>query len=152
MGFAQSASSIISQFKEADGAEYQHVPKVLLNLAAKSAMASADDAGDRAQAKLMSKISSITVLDLDDCSKGVRQRFAKAVEKLDTNGYEELLKAKEDGETARILMKSKKDKITELLIIEVSNDEAEFVIIKGNIAKSDIDVLISDDDIYKIDK
>lgn len=141
-GFAQSAKSLFDEFKAAPDADYVHVPKILLKLAAKSSDVKLETDNASFDTEIIKKISSITVLDLEECSSDVKQKFSAAVKKLSDKDYEELLRAKDDGDEVRILMKKDKKAITELLIISASDDDPGAVLIKGKMTEKDIDAAI----------
>ena len=88
------------------------------------------------------KVSSISVLELEDCSKKVKDDFAEAVSKLNTGKYETLVKSNDDDEKVNILLKTSKDTIKEMLIVDIDGDEATLVQIKGKIKRSDIDKMV----------
>jgi hypothetical protein len=83
-------------------------------------------------------IASIQILNLEPCASGIKQRFSDEVGKLKNDGYELLMKAKDDEDKyVQILIKSKKDEIRELLIV-TTGDEAVAVRVTGKIKLSDI--------------
>lgn len=141
-GFAQGVKSLFDEFKDAAKADYVHVPPVLMKLAAKSATFKEGDKEDLQAAEVIKKISSVTALDLEDCSSDIKQKFCAAVKTFADNNYEELLRSKEDGELTRIMLKKKGGKITELLVLSASDDDPSAVLIKGKIAEKDIDAII----------
>ena len=84
----------------------------------------------------------LAVLELEDCSKKVKDDFADAVSKLNTSKYETLVKSNDDDEKVNILLKTSKDTIKEMLIVDIDGDEATLVQIKGKIKRSDIDKMV----------
>lgn len=146
--FAQTAGSLIDQFKNEPKAEFVHIPRLMMALGKAAIKSNIDDEDDLEGYNLIKNISSIHVLDLEECSPQVRKRFAEAAGKLQTKGYEELMRANGDGETTRILLKKKGKIIRELLILNGGKDGGEAVQIKGNISMDDIDRLVKDNNIY----
>ena len=73
-------------------------------------------AGHDEDAEIIRKIKSIKVLDLESCTASVKERFNKKVNKLNLKGYDELMRVNDEGEKVRVLMKTKKEAIRELLL------------------------------------
>ena len=59
------------------------------------------------------------------------------------DGYEELMRVNDDGDKVRILMKTKKEVIRELLLVCTGNDDCTLVQINGKFTKDDIDQLVN---------
>ena len=129
---------IFAMFKHMPNASYTHLPKLLIKAGLACGKGDVDDdAKDIAK-----KVSSISVLELEDCSKKVKDDFAEAVSKLNTGKYETLVKSNDDDEKVNILLKTSKDTIKEMLIVDIDGDEATLVQIKGKIKRSDIDKMV----------
>lgn len=79
--------SIFSDYKDEPHAEVTVVPRLLLKLGTGMAKMGMDDKDDRQALNLVSKINSIRILDLDDCSREVKQRFLTDVQQLGESGY-----------------------------------------------------------------
>ena len=93
--------------------------------------------------EIASKIRSAKILDLDECSPDVKQRFSRQFEALSNNGYETLMQMNEDGERIHIQMRMKKEVIRELLIAIIEDDECSLIQVNGKIRKQDIAQLIN---------
>lgn len=126
-------------------AECVRVPKLLLKLGTTFAAVDADDREERQALKLASKLSSVRVLDLDDCAPVVKQRFAEETANLEDKGYETLISVNDEGEKVRIYLRREKGDITELLIVNRSDDDASMVQLKGKIKESEIGNLVKAD-------
>ena len=126
-------------------AECVRVPKLLLKLGTTFAAVDADDREERQALKLASKLSSVRVLDLDDCAPVVKQRFAEETANLEDKGYETLISVNDEGEKVRICLRRENDYITELLIVNRSDDDASMVQLKGKIKESEIGNLVKAD-------
>lgn len=126
-------------------AECVRVPKLLLKLGTTFAAVDADDREERQALKLASKLSSVRVLDLDDCAPVVKQRFAEETANLENKGYETLISVNDEGEKVRIYLRREKGDITELLIVNRSDDDASMVQLKGKIKESEIGNLVKAD-------
>lgn len=140
---AQNVDALFKEFKDADNVEYVHLPKILMRLGGKLICSAAEDADDRMVANLARRINSLRVLDMDDCSKTVRQRFTHALDRLTTAGYEELIRVSDDGDRVRIMSRSKGGRIRELVIIKGGNDDCALVQLKLNISRAELDRLLS---------
>lgn len=136
-------TDILESFRNEPNAEFVHVPKFLLKIGTTFARVNADDTDERQALKLASKINSVKVLDLDDCSQNVKARFTEETENLEDKGYESLIRINDDGENVRIFLRRNKDSITELLILDSSDDDLSMVQLKGKIKESEIGRLIN---------
>ena len=136
---------IFDSFRNEPQAECIQVPKILLKMGTTFAAVSADDNGERQALSMASKLSSVRVLDLDDCSRDVKARFADETDRLEEKGYETLVRVNDDGEKVRICLRRENDYITELLIVNRSDDDASMVQLKGHILESEIGKLMNAD-------
>ena len=136
---------IFDSFRNEPQAECVRVPKLLLKLGTTFAAVDADDREERQALKLASKLSSVRVLDLDDCSRDVKARFADETDRLEEKGYETLVRVNDEGEKVRICLRRENDYITELLIVNRSDDDASMVQLKGHILESEIGKLMNAD-------
>ena len=125
-------------------AECIKVPKVLLKMGTAFAM-DADDRAERRALRLASKLNSVRVLDLDDCAPAVRLRFVEETSHLVDKGYETLVSVNDEGEKVRIYLQREKGEISELLIVNLSDDDASMVQLKGKIKESEIADLVKAD-------
>ena len=135
-----SVDGLMKKYKNLPKAEYVHVPKVMITLAKAIKTGDADD-----YTKYLKHIDSIKVLDMEDCSKAVKQQFFKDVARLKTIGYEELMTAKEADEQTVILAKRSKTGIKELVIVDSGDDDAALIQILGNIKNSEIQKIIAEE-------
>lgn len=135
-----SVDRLMRKYKHSPKAEYVHVPKMMMSLAKTIKTGDADD-----YSKYIKHINSIKVLDMEDCSKAVKQQFFKDVARLKTVGYEELMKAKEADEQTVIMVKRNKTRIKELVIVDSDDDDAALIQILGNIKNSEIQKIIAEE-------
>ena len=135
-----SVDRLMRKYKHSPKAEYVHVPKMMMTLAKAIKTGDADD-----YTKYLKHIDSIKVLDMEDCSKAVKQQFFKDVTQLKTAGYEELMTAKEADEQTVIMVKRSKTKIKELVIVDSDDDDAALIQILGNIKNSEIQKIIAEE-------
>jgi translation elongation factor EF-G len=85
-----------------------------------------------------SKITSISVLSLEDCSPEVKERFNKTALNFNDKDYELFVSSNEENEKVRIFLKFQKDFIREMVILSME-DEPAMVQLKGKISPSEID-------------
>lgn len=135
-----SVDRLMRKYKHSPKAEYVHVPKMMMTLAKAIKTGDADD-----YTKYLKHIDSIKVLDMEDCSKAVKQQFFKDVARLKTAGYEELMTAKEADEQTVIMVKRSKTRIKELVIVDSGDDDAALIQILGNIKNSEIQKILAEE-------
>lgn len=126
---SKTVDDILAEFSKAPHAESVNLGKFVWSL---MKIANVGD-GD---SEISKKISSISILDLDDCSKETKLQFANQIEDLEMNGYQLLMRVKDDSDNVLIMSKSKKDKIKEFIIITV-NDPA-IIRLKGDFKLNDL--------------
>ena len=90
-GVAQNVDALYNYFKDEKGVESVSVSPLLMKFA--RLFMDEDDKSN----PLIKGVNSVKVLDLEECSEKVKERFTKEVAKLNLNGYETWLQAKEDG-------------------------------------------------------
>ena len=100
-GVAQNVDALYNYFKDEKGVESVSVSPLLMKFA--RLFMDEDDKSN----PLIKGVNSVKVLDLEECSEKVKERFTKEVAKLNLNGYETWLQAKEDGENVKIIAKMK---------------------------------------------
>lgn len=130
---AQSAKSLISEFRHAKGAEYVHVPRLLFSIAGR--MAKKEDAE---QAALTKSLHSIRTLQIDNCKDKTRRKIMERASKLSKSGYLEIIRSNEDGESNIIMTLSRKDELRELVIVSCEKKECSIVLITGRLKPSTI--------------
>ena len=85
-----------------------------------------------------SKITSISVLSLEDCSPEVKERFNKTALNFNDKDYELFVSSNEENEKVRIFLKFQKDFIREMVILSMGDEPAK-VQLKGKISPSEIE-------------
>lgn len=138
VSFAQKAGDIFSKFKNKPKAEYVHIPRIMLSMARK--FMKNDEEKDAI--KIIKHINSIRILDLEECSTDIKTEFYNETKNFSINGYEELITTTDEDERTLILTKSKGNNITEMLILETSNDDCELIQIKGKIKQAEIEQIV----------
>jgi hypothetical protein len=130
---AQTAADIFNEFKDKPNVQFVSLPKTLMSLAA-------NGVEDDNKKELLKKMDSIVILSIEDDNQLVKQ-FEKKVKNLSKKGYEQMVNSNDDGEKAQILVKTKGDAITEMLVISIEDDECALVQICGNIRPQDVNDL-----------
>lgn len=126
---AKTLDDVMAEFSKAPHAEKVNLGKFACSILKISI-------GSNKDADILKKINSLYVLDLENCSAETKLEFAKQIDNLGMNGYELLMKVKDDQDHVLIMSKSKKDTITEFIIISI-NDPA-IIRLKGNFNPSDL--------------
>lgn len=138
ISLAQNSAALFNEFRREKNAEYVSASPFLMFIG--KMFYPYNDEGK----EIASKIRSAKILDLDECSPDVKQRFSRQFEALSNNGYETLMQMNEDGERIHIQMRMKKEVIRELLIAIIEDDECSLIQVNGKIRKQDIAQLIND--------
>ena len=135
LGYAQGINGLFNEFGSEKNADCVKVSSFMMSLGKMFA-------GHDEDAKIIRKIKSIKVLDLESCTASVKERFNKKVNKLNLKGYDELMRVNDEGEKVRVLMKTKKETIRELLFVCTGKEDCTLVQINGKFTKDDIDKLV----------
>ena len=130
---AQTAADIFNEFKDKPNVQFVSLPKTLMSLAA-------NGVEDENKKELLKRMDSIVILSIEDDDQLVKQ-FEKKVKNLSKKGYEQMVNSNDDGEKAQILVKTKGDAITEMLVISIEDNECALVQICGNIRPQDVNDL-----------
>ncbi len=136
---AKSLGRLIEDYRYQKNAEYFHVTPLLMKMA-RTAMG--HEAQSDEECRLVRKIKSIRTLDLEECSADVKRRFSTDVQKLEMNDYEPLVTSRDDGETVKIMMKTKDDVIRELVIICSDSNDCALVWLNCKVKKDEIQSLV----------
>ena len=130
LGSAQQVSDLFEKYAHVQNAESVSVSPLLIKFA--RLFADGDDA------RVLKGINSLRVLDLDDCSNEVKERFASEASALEVKGYESLMEASKNDENTRFLLKMKDDVVHELLILCGGADDCALIQIKGKMTLQDV--------------
>ncbi|AEA21400.1 DUF4252 domain-containing protein [Prevotella denticola] len=130
---AQSVEGLIRQYRHEKHADYVHIPRLVMSMARLFVKEDTEDA------KVVKAVSSIRVLDLEDCPAAVRENFRKTLSTFRPAGYTPVIFNKEADATSRIYIREKKGYVRELLILSADNTDGAIVQIKGKIRPEDVD-------------
>jgi len=127
--YGQDIDKIFSSFSKVAKADNVHIGKFAMSFVKFGAIGNND-------ADFVRKINSLQVLDLSDCNMDIKRKFADQISKCNMNGYEMLMRVKDDEDDVLIMAKSKKEKIKEFIIIE--KGDPAIIRMKGNFSMSDL--------------
>ena len=133
--FAQSTKDIFEEFGKEWNAESVTISPFLMSLGRLFM--------DSDTPEITKSIRSMKVLDLEDCSDKVKERFNRKINNLQTEGYETMIQTIDNGEKVRILTHIEKDVIRELLIVCTGNDDCALIQLNGKIKKENIAQLVN---------
>lgn len=136
-GWAQTINDVFKKFKEMENVTYVNIPKSVVGMALKSA-------GKDTVANWADKIDAIQILSLEEASVSTKQLFNAEVKKLDTSGYEDMIKVNSEGEKVRILTKGTEKIINSLIIFAIDENECALVKIDGRIAPDEVNAIVDD--------
>ena len=133
---AQNVEALFRQYKSEKNVEYVHIPRFIMSMAKMLTKAEQEDV------KALKAISSIRVLNLEECSPIVRQNFQKTLQTFQPTGFTPLIFNKESDETNYIYVKEKKGYIRELLILSANKQDGTIVHIKGRIKPDEVNTVV----------
>lgn len=88
-------------------------------------------------------VHSLEVYDLSSCDSRVKQDFVNQINNLkDSDGYETLIMAKDKGDNVRIMMKKKKNEISDLVILCMGDEDPAIIKLSGKIKEKDLSELV----------
>lgn len=134
---ATTPKTIFNKYKETSKAEYLHIPRLLISFAAKS---------DPESKEVLKNISSVNILNLEECTKEVKDAFREDVTQLTLDGYEEVVNSTDKNENTRIFMLFKEDSIREILVVDASDSDAALVQVKGKFTQEDFQKMMEEPD------
>lgn len=132
-------TSLVKEFKGEAEFESIELGSFAMSLAKLAAKAESDKDDETAMAiKAMDNIKGMTVIDLENCSRSVKERFSKRFENIVGGADNALMEVKDEDETVRFYGTSSADSstISDLIIYNVS--ECEIVCIWGTIRKEEV--------------
>ncbi|MDR1558034.1 MAG: DUF4252 domain-containing protein [Tannerellaceae bacterium] len=88
-------------------------------------------------------IENIEILELEDCSGEIKERFTRAVRSLNDKGFDTVVTASENGKNIKVLLRIEDEFVRELLILS-SGDSPAMIHIQGRIKQSDIRKVIGE--------
>lgn len=135
--FAQSTKDIFDEFGKEWNAESVSISPFMMSIG-KLFM-------DNDTPEITRSVRSMKILDLEDCSDKVKERFNRKVNNLQLEGYETMIQTIDNGEKVRILVRIEKEVIRELLIVCTGSDDCALILLNGKIKKEDINELVNEE-------
>lgn len=132
---AQTVDDIFKEFKDKQGVECVEIPKALMSMA--SGMVKKESGSD-----LVKKIDHIRILNIED-QPDLCQKFCEKTANLKKKGYETMVNSNEDDEKTLILVKTKGETISEMVIINIEPKECQLIQMRGKFSSKDIKELDS---------
>jgi hypothetical protein len=136
MSFAQTVSDIFKNFKDKEHVQYINVPKAMIE----TGMSHVKKNDVQSMFK---NIESAQILNLEDCSKKIKNELVDNVKQLNRSEYQEIMRANDDDDKMLILAKMNGDDINELLILHSDDEDCTFIQVNGLIKRDDIDKIVS---------
>ena len=130
---AQTVEDLFKEFKGKTNVEYIEVPKMMMSMA--SSFVKNDDGGD-----IIKRVDHVRILNIDNNSE-LCNTFAQRAMTLKRNGYETMVNSNEENEKTLILVKTKNENITEMVILDISQNDCSLIQIKGKLRPSDMEKL-----------
>lgn len=127
---AQTVDDIFKEFKDKQGVECVEIPKALMSMA--SGMVKKESGSD-----LVKKIDHIRILNIED-QPDLCQKFSEKTANLKKKGYETMVNSNEDDEKTLILVKTKGETISEMVIINIEPTECQLIQMRGKFSSKDI--------------
>lgn len=134
-----TVEGLINAFSSEKGVEKTHLGKALMRLGAVFLKGKETNISHIAKG-----INSVTVLDLDNCAKDVKQRFTQAVDSLDDAAYSQVLETNNGDDHVRILGKPDGYNMRDVVVISIDDDDCTLVFLEGKIKGKDIKKLLDD--------
>ena len=136
MAHAQSIERFISQFEGNNDAQVIYIDK---NMIKKEL---ADDSDDEEDRKLAEKVDSMNVLVISSNKGKMVERFDKTLPNFEQNGYEDMINANQNTSKVKILSKTDKSSIKEIIVIVSDNKQRVLVQIFGNVKPEEIEKMV----------
>ena len=130
---AQTVDDLFKEFKDKQGAECIEIPKAVMFMA--SGIVKKEKGGD-----LIKKIDHIRILSIEN-QPSLCQEFSEKAANLKKKGYETMVNSNEDNEKTLILVKTKGESISEMVIVDIEPSECTLVQLRGNFSPNDINAL-----------
>ena len=127
--------SIFKEFKSGDNVTYVNLPKTLIKLGLKAA-------NDETANALAKQIDELQILTFEEADQKTKDGLYNRISKLESKGYEPMVKANEDGEKVRIFIKGNEKEVQSLVVFAMEKEECSLINIVGHINPSNIDDIV----------
>ena len=127
--------SIFKEFKSGDNITYVNLPKTLIKLGLKAA-------NDETANALAEQIDGLQILTFEKADQKTKDGLYNRISKLESKGYEPMVKANEDGEKVRIFIKGNEKEVQSLVVFAMEKEECSLIKIDGRINPANIDDIV----------
>ena len=128
---AQTVDNLFDEFKDKKNVEYINVPKFMMSMA--SPFVKKEDGGN-----IIKRINHVRILNIENDPE-LHEAFTQRAMNLKKHGYETMVNSNEDDEKTQILVKTKNDNITEMVILNIEQNDCSLIQIKGKLRPSDME-------------
>ena len=138
--FAQAQQSFFDKYAEMEGVTSVYISKSMLGL-----LPDADSTVNGIHiGNIASRLDNIQILSSDESA--IISKLRKETADINTkNGYEELMRVRENGEKATIYFKDKKGKKKEFVLLVDEKDEFTIISIVGDLTLKEIQGMIQNE-------
>lgn len=135
--FAQAQQSFFDKYAEMEGVTSVYISKSMLSLLPNvNSTVNGIHIGD-----IANRLDNIQILSSDESA--IISKLRKETADINTqNGYEELMRVREDGEKTTIYLKDKKGKKKEFVLLVDEKDELTIISIVGDLTLQEIQGMI----------
>ncbi|WP_456103958.1 DUF4252 domain-containing protein [Prevotella sp.] len=126
---------IFKEFKSGDNVTYVNLPKTLIKLGLKAA-------NDETANALAEQIDGLQVLTFNKANQKTKDGLYNRISKLESKGYEPMVKTNEDGEKVRIFIKGNEKEVQSLVVFAMEKEECSLINIVGHINPACIDDIV----------
>ena len=127
--------SIFKEFKSGNNVTYVNLPKTLIKLGLKAA-------DDKTANALAEQIDGLQILTFEKADQRLKDNLYNRISKLESQGYEPMVKANEGGEKVRIFIKGNEKEVQSLVIFAMDKEECSLINLVGRINPSNIDDVV----------
>ena len=127
--------SIFKEFKSGDNVTYVNLPKTLIKLGLKAA-------NDETANALAKQIDELQILTFEEADQKTKDGLYNRISKLESKGYEPMIKTNEDGEKVRIFIKGNEKEVQSLVVFAMEKEECSLINIVGHINPANIDDIV----------
>ena len=127
--------SIFKEFKSGNNVTYVNLPKTLIKLGLKAA-------NDETANALAKQIDELQILTFEEADQKTKDGLYNRISKLESKGYEPMIKTNEDGEKVRIFIKGNEKEVQSLVIFAMDKEDCSLINIVGHINPANIDDIV----------
>lgn len=127
--------SIFKEFKSGNNVTYVNLPKTLIKLGLKAA-------NDETANALAEQIDGLQILTFEKADQRLKDNLYNRISKLESQGYEPMVKANEDGEKVRIFIKGNEKEVQSLVVFAMDKEDCSFINIVGHINPANIEDIV----------